>query len=152
MRADSIVLHHSLTRDGKTVSWGPIRKWHTGLHPESPYVNDPMIDIGYHAGIELIGDRHEILVGRMFDEDGAHCRQQGMNRRSLGVLLIGNFDLAPPPIDMWTLAIRFVRSMCDVLYIPRNRVYGHREFTSYKTCPGRLFDLDRFRSDLLNAA
>lgn len=148
-KPDAICLHHSLTKDGKTVSWGAVRKWHMGLHPESPYVDRPMLDIGYTYGIELINDRHEVLVGRMLGQQGAHCWQQGMNSRSVGILFTGDFDLAPPCPEMWDLGLRLVRSLCWLFKIPVSSVYGHRELADYKTCPGKLFDLGKFRFDLI---
>jgi len=58
-----IMLHHSLTADGQTVSWQAIRRWHMGLigngnknSPDyNPYLEKPMKDIAYHFGIELVG-------------------------------------------------------------------------------------------------
>jgi len=166
MRPDAIVLHHSLTKDGATVSWNAIRKYHmswkcegVALDPaqvpaiiaQGAPVEKPWNDIGYHFGIELVGDHYEILIGRMLNEQGAHCREKSMNRRSLGICLIGNFDLAPPPPAQWALALRLVRSLMEILDVTTGRVFGHSEPAPYKSCPGRRFDLALFRNDLLYA-
>ncbi len=140
MIPDSIVLHHSFTADHKTVSWGNIRRYHV---EECRWR-----DIGYHFGIEDIAGRQEILTGRLMDETGAHCRQNGMNRCSLGICLVGNFDDEEPPEEQWEVAVKLVRSFQAVLRIPRVRVYGHREFADYKTCPGRAFSMTAFREEL----
>jgi len=84
----------------------------------------------------------------MLTQTGAHTRQQGMNHRSVGICIIGDFDLAPPNQEQWTLALRLTRSLMSILKIPAERIYGHREFASYKTCPGALFDLEKFRLTL----
>jgi len=135
-----IMLHHSLTLDGQTVSWNAIRRYH---------MQDlGWQDIGYHFGIELIGDHYEILAGRMLDEPGAHCKEQDMNRKSIGICFLGNFDLEQPAQKQWELGLKLVRSLAGIFEIPRNKVTGHREYAPYKSCPGTRFDLDRFRKEI----
>lgn len=135
MKPDRIILHHSLTADSGTVSLDAIRRYHMETLGWA--------DIGYHLGIELVGNHYEILTGRMLTETGAHVA--GHNTGNLGICLVGNFDIAPPPPEQWELALRLVRSLCDVFGITPDLVFGHREFTTAKTCPGKLFDIDKFR-------
>lgn len=133
-----IIIHHSFTKDNETVSWGAIRKFH---------VEDRgWKDIGYHFGVEQVGREYEIFVGRMLTEQGAHC--YGQNEYSIGVCIVGNFDIVPPPIDQWNLAVRLVRSLCTVFNIPKDQVYPHRKFAPWKTCPGRVFDMKAFLNDI----
>jgi len=135
-----VMLHHSLTTDSGTVSWGAIRRYHVD---ELGWA-----DIGYHAGIELVVDRYEVLIGRLWDRDGAHCHQGGMNRAAFGLCLVGNFDLAPPPPEQWDLAVRFVRWLASAYVVcPASRIVGHRDYAP-KSCPGAQFDLARFREDV----
>jgi hypothetical protein len=138
-----IMVHHSLTKDSGTVSWQPIRNWHMGLHPDSPY---KMIDVGYQYGIELINDKYEILVGRMEGTIGAHTR--GMNGTSIGICCIGNFDKNPPDKDQWSLLLKLCVNICLRYNIPADKVKGHTEYAPYKSCPGNAFDMDKFRKDL----
>ena len=145
-----IVLHHSLTADSRTVSWGAIRRYH--MDPAGPY---QMKDVGYHFGIELVNDYYEILIGRTLTEPGAHCKEANMNRRGIGICLIGNFDLAPPPEKQVERAVRVVTWLMGEFRIPRERVIGHRDSGllvgsdwqkgQYKTCPGRMLSMDHFR-------
>jgi len=133
-----IILHHSLTADSGTVSWGAIRRYHLETLGWK--------DIGYHFGIERVGGHYETLIGRMMTETGAHT--SGHNAGSLGICLIGNFDNAPPAPEQWELTLRLVRSLMEVFDIAPDMVFGHRDFTSVKTCPGRMFDLAKFRREL----
>ena len=138
MTPEFITLHHSLTKDGSTVSWGAIRNYH---------VNDlGWNDIGYHFGIELIGDTYEILVGRTWNENGAHCKQMNMNKRSIGICFVGNYDIKPVPDEMLSLGLKLVRALRQTFEIPADHVYGHRELASYKSCPGKLFPIKYFQT------
>lgn len=144
MTPKRIILHHSLTADSGTVSWGAIRHYHMTA-PEYGYD-----DIGYHAGVELVKsgahEYYEVLLGRAWDRMGAHAR--GHNYDSLGLCFIGNFDLTEPPMGQLIVGVRLVAYWMRQFGIVRSSVYGHREFNAGKTCPGSMFDLDMFRGML----
>lgn len=131
-----IVLHHSATIDGGTVSWGAIRLYHKCVNGWS--------DIGYHLGIELVGAHYEVLLGRPWTMDGAHAR--GRNSSSLGVCLVGNFDNRKPNGELWSAAVGVIAWISVQLRVPVQRIVGHREVTKGRTCPGTLFDMKEFRA------
>ena len=136
---DYVILHHSTTRDGATVSWDAIRRFHTRQKGWN--------DIGYHFGVETVNDHVETLLGRIPGMPGAHCLARRMNAMSVGVCVIGNFDVVEVPNEKWQAALRLVRWICGLYRIEPEHVLGHREVASDgRTCPGRQFDMGHFRS------
>ncbi len=134
-----VILHHSTTRDSETFSWSAIRRHHVETLGWR--------DIGYHFGIELVADGVEVMLGRMPGEVGAHCIAGGMNARSVGVCVVGNYDREDVPHAHEQAALRLVRWVCRVYRIPTENVLGHREVAlDGRTCPGGRFDMGRFRS------
>jgi N-acetylmuramoyl-L-alanine amidase len=133
-----IIVHHSLTKDGTTVSWGDIRRFH---------MTDPaymFTDIGYHAGVELIESGghsvyYEILMGRMWTVPGAHTH--GYNHDSLGICFVGNYDVIVPSDEMLMSGAKVIALWRKLFDIPPDRIFGHNEFAS-KSCPGNLFPLN----------
>ncbi len=136
-----LMLHHSLTKDSKTVSWQAIRRYHKSLGWKKE---------GYHYGVELVNGEYEVLVGRDLNERGAHCRQAKMNELAIGICLVGNFDLVLVPKPQWDRAVKFVAGLCGQLRIPADHIVAHRDYASYKSCPGKLFNVDFFRQEVEN--
>ncbi len=146
-----IIVHHSLTKDSGTVSWGDIRRYHITPPPDGM----GMLDIGYHAGVELVESgghslNFEVLMGRMWDEEGAHTK--GQNNSSLGICFIGNYDLIEPPEEMLEAGAKVVALWVALYNISCELIYGHHFFASYKTCPGLKFPLERFITMVRTAA
>ena len=140
-KPDYIILHHSLTKDSKTVSWQAIRKYHLSLRWR---------DIGYHYGVEMVNDKYEILMGRFEGTNGAHTKEQNKNWDSISICCIGNFDDEEPNMVQWNVTIDLVENICLRYRIPVENVKGHREYAPYKTCPGKQFDIDLFRDQLID--
>ena len=144
MNPEYIIIHHSLTEDNQTVSWNAIRKYHVE--------ENGWRDIGYHYGIELVGDTYEIFKGRMDNEAGAHCL--GFNDKSIGICLVGNFDQVGPTPTQLRILRHLVNSLMDIYGIKSDKVLGHWETYEMmnqppqKTCPGVMFNMPDFRSKL----
>lgn len=134
-----IVIHHSASKDGVAYDWERLRSYHVE--------HNHWRDIGYHWGIERIGGVMRLHAGRLPTDTGAHV--YGRNSEFFGVCLVGNFSLIPPPQDLLLYAAEFV-SWLRSRVIPGSApvpVYGHRELAATE-CPGKLFDLDKFRAML----
>lgn len=132
------MLHHSLTKDGDTVSWGAIEDYHTKINGWNA--------IGYHYGVERIGGRLYALVGRPEDAQAAACKEGFMNNLALHICVVGNYDGADMDVELRTFLVdKLVNPLAERYSIPVNNIVGHRDYASYKSCPGLKFDLDEVR-------
>ena len=131
---NKIIIHASATEDGPEFSWGAIRKWHIE--------QNGWIDIGYHAGIELVGDHYEVVYGRPWTLDGAHC--PGQNSTSLGFCFVGDFMVNRPEPREFATAAKFLREWLRLYKIPRSAVYRHDHFNN-TACPGKAFNIEALK-------
>lgn len=96
--------------------------------------------IGYHYYIRRNG---KVEVGREETQTGAHCRANGMNHKSIGICLAGNFTLTEPSkeqIRSANLLVHSIKHRYDI-----ESVLGHREVEGAATlCPA--FDEDLVRN------
>ncbi len=147
MNPQYIIIHHSLTKDAIVADWEAIRKYHKEVNGWS--------DIGYHYGIERVGKGILLQVGRPESEPGAHTKEMHMNSKSLGICVVGNFDLAPPGLEVMRFLAEIARRKVAEYGIPAQAVLGHREVGAtagfdwrrgqYKSCPGSHFNMDILR-------
>lgn len=145
MKKQYLIVHHSATPDGDTFSWGAIKNYHIKERGWR--------DIGYHIGTEKVGDSYWDILGRDFDDHGAHCPDGGMNAIGLGWCIVGNFDIVAPSSDLWAHCVKTGAHLRRLLQIPVEKVLGHHEAqakwgTVSKTCPGKKFDMFAFRAAL----
>lgn len=133
-----IMVHHSATKDGSTVSWPAIRRFH---------LERGWSDIGYHAGIELVNDNLEALLGRPEHLAAAACKEDRMNARALHLCIVGNYDIVPPSDAVLEFAARIVvKPWMERYRLGPEAIIGHRDHAHYKSCPGTRFDLGRLRA------
>ena len=132
---DSLVLHHTYTKDGLIVDFNAIKNYHMNVLG--------WIDIGYHYVIEVVGDQVMVLTGRDEEVIGAHAR--GFNEHSIGIAIVGNFERTKPSeklLNALMMLIAEIFSRRGVL-----KIYGHREVkTSRTNCPGRYFPLEEVKA------
>ena len=133
-----IVIHHSLTKDGETVSWGAVRRYHMAQMG--------FRDIGYHVGFEMIDDHYEALLGRPLLDKAAAAYQENMNRVGVHCLFMGNFDEHEPTAEILAFGAKHIAAIAEALRIEPHDAYilPHSRVANYKTCPGKLFPMDEF--------
>ena len=132
MKKTHIMIHHSLTKDTGTVSWGAIQSYHK--------VVKEWDDIGYHWGIENAYGNYLAMLGRPEYENAAACYQDGMNRKAIHVCCIGNFDEEEVPGGMIVVLMkRLILPIMKRHDIHKDKIVFHRDYASYKSCPGNNF-------------
>jgi N-acetyl-anhydromuramyl-L-alanine amidase AmpD len=158
-----LMIHHSWSLDHDTLDWAGIRKYHMSFRIDGHIVTGadyykrkregdgtrfqtPWSDIGYHYGIEKVNNNYEVLIGRPVTKNGAHCLEKKMNMRSIGICFVGNYDNIAPEDNMLSVAVkRLIVPLMLTYKIPLKNVKLHREYATYKSCPG-----NKFTTELLN--
>lgn len=133
-KPERIIVHHSLTEDGLVVDWEAIRKYHKEVKGWS--------DIGYHYGIERVGDKWVIQKGRAENVNGAHCKEQEMNFKSIGICVVGNYDIDNVPQEAFNLLVELIKDI-NKRYGKKFPIEPHSKYATYKTCPGKKFPLQK---------
>ena len=72
-----------------------------------------------------------------------HC-----NEDHIGIEVVGNYDVEPWPLPVSSLVYGVVLALMKWGHIPPERVQGHRECLSNKSCPGAKIDMNQVRAEL----
>jgi N-acetyl-anhydromuramyl-L-alanine amidase AmpD len=130
----TIVIHHSATPPGRDDALAFAR-----YHVETNH----WPGIGYHYVIEPDG---RVIKTQPISAISYHAH--GANTYGIGICLAGNFDKAKPPDAQWKAAVELIRELQRQLPHITN-IKGHREVPdTHKSCPGTLFDINKFREDV----
>jgi N-acetyl-anhydromuramyl-L-alanine amidase AmpD len=131
-----LIVHHSATaRD--TTTFEAVKRYH---------VSKGWGDIGYHYFITADG---RIQQGRAENVVGAQCQADGMNFKSLGICLTGNFDTETPTVEQLTSLVNLLRTLMTKYSIPKENVIGHGQVHGASTaCPGNVLRqwVDKFKA------
>jgi len=93
--------------------------------------------IGYQFLINGKGNLYGYPQARGQDEVGAHTKADGMNYKSIGIALTGNFQREHPSKIQLTVLKNLLDDLRKAWKIPAKNVLGHREVKEAKTaCPG----------------
>jgi N-acetyl-anhydromuramyl-L-alanine amidase AmpD len=100
---------------------------------------------GYHYFIHKDGTLEQ---GREEDMHGAHCRDNGMNTRSLGISFQGHGDKNSFTDAQKGTLLRLFRECYEKYQIRSSKVHGHRRYNDNKTCPGTKVNMGEIRAML----
>jgi len=136
-KVEKIIIHHSLTKDGRVVDWDAIRRYHIQTRH--------FTDIGYHFGLERVNGKLTWQIGRDPRTMGAHTKEYRMNHKSLGVCVVGNFDNHEPDNETYHFLAKRVAKLCREYDLNSLDIDPHHKYTPYKSCPGKMFDMAYLR-------
>ncbi|MGR3179472.1 MAG: peptidoglycan recognition protein family protein [Candidatus Anammoxibacter sp.] len=140
-----IVLHHSATKEGNADEFDFYhknkKKWKYGL--------------AYHfvIGNGSRSDDGEIEIGSRWTNQihGAHTGKMELNKVSIGICLVGNFEkqqIGPSEQQLESL-LPLVKYLCEKYDIPVDKVLGHNQIMqNHTSCPGKHFPLYEFKMEL----
>ena len=141
-----IIYHHSELSSPHDIE--DVRLWHTApkLKNEEKKIPGKIYgngwdDVGYHW---FIGKNGLLQKGRGELIAGAHC--YGYNRSSIGICLEGNMDVEEWTKEQMLIFLRLSKDLFGRYPITIEKVGGHREYGSPKTCPGTKIDCERVRN------
>jgi LysM repeat protein len=137
-----IIIHHSATDVGSSMQFNVshLRRGWKG--------------VGYHFIIDngtMGKDDGQIETGPRWikQENGAHCKASDMNKKAIGICLVGNFSKGRPTKKQMSSLTYLVNKLRKYYNIPKRRILGHGEVRGAKTeCPGKKFSVKKFKSRL----
>ena len=134
MKPEFIIIHHSaVSRELNNHQFEAVKNYHKNLG---------WGDIGYHYFIEPNG---KVCKGRIESKIGAHCRYAGMNIKSLGVCLTGNFMTETPRKEQIFALRDLLKAIVKRYEIKAKNILGHNETGAATLCPGKFIDMKFIR-------
>ena len=107
--------------------------------------------IGYQFFIDING---EVWRGRPEHYHGAHVKEKGMNNKSIGICLAGNFDITLPTEKQVASLKELLSYVMSKYNIPASKILPHRSYAlnpdgkPYKSCYGSKLG-DTWAADLV---
>lgn len=140
MKIEFLCIHHSgISNQVNSNQLKAINKYHKSLW-------DFKSSLGYYIGYHyFINKKGKVTQARADNEAGAHCYHQGMNYKSLGICLQGNFDIEKPePKQIFALR-DLLRKLVRLHRLNKNKIVFHNQYST-TACPGANLDLNFVRS------
>lgn len=112
--------------------------------------------VGYNF---LVRKNGTIELGRPIGMITAHCKEERMNYKSIGVCFEGNFDdYNVQPIDykmndkQYEAGVKLLKALTKELDIKTNNIRPHNYYAKYKKCTGKYFPLTEMLGDVMRVS
>jgi len=140
-----IIIHHSATDAGSALGFD--RSHHArGFNRGLGY--DFVIANGTASKLD---GQIEVSPRWTKQQDGAHCKAAGMNHKSIGICLVGNFSRKNERVSEKQMdsLIYLVNRLRKYYKIPKKNILGHGQVKGARTeCPGTYFPWTEFKTRL----
>ncbi len=138
-----IIIHHSATDSGSALGFDRshhARGFNRGLGYDFVIAN---------GTADKLDGQIEVSPRWIKQEDGAHCKAGSMNRKAIGICLVGNFSHERVSKKQMNSLIYLVNRLRKYYKIPKKNILGHGQVKGAKTeCPGKKFPWTDFKSRL----
>src|SRR5438132_721328 len=109
--------------------------------------NDTMTDLARKNGLKV----GEIAIGHRWSAqlDGGHLASEALNKKAIGICLVGNFDQDRPTRKQLESLHALVECLLARCRLSPDAVRTHQQINPiYTRCPGRNFPLQSFLKGL----
>lgn len=134
-----IIVHHSATNNGNAAIF---HRAHLRRGMQNGLAYHFVIGNGTNGtsdGKLEIGARWERQL------QGGHVRNAGLNETSVGICLVGNFEVRSPSEKQLKTLFSLTQFLRSDLLFGHPKVFGHKDLEQ-NLCPGRNFPLKAFRA------
>lgn|SRR3990167_1601556 len=123
-KPQNIIVHHSITPRDLDAD-----KTEASIERNHKARGFPKSSLGWHIGYHyMIFGSGKLRQYRKETEEGAHTKEQGMNIKSIGICLIGDFDKEEPSKEQIETLEKLMIALCRTYNIPLTNIYPHRHF------------------------
>ncbi len=129
-----IIIHHSATDEGNSYYFN---KAHLAKGWDRGVGYDFVIDNGTKGKRD---GQIEATPRWIKQEDGAHCKASDMNKKAIGICLVGNFSKHSVTKRQMDSLVFLIKTLQNYYGIPKSHILGHGQVPGAKTeCPGTHF-------------
>ena len=148
----NLIIHHSITPRDLDPN-----KTEASIERNHKERGFPLSSLGWHVGYQyMIFGNGEVRQYRKDTEEGAHCKEQSMNFKSIGICLIGDFDKETPSNKQIQSLKELMQHKLLSFGISSDKIFPHRKFAinsatglPYKSCYGNKLP-DDWAKQLIN--
>ena len=129
-----IIIHHSATEEGDSLAFD---QYHLRRGFSGGVGYDFVIDNGT---LSKVDGEIETAPRWLKQQDGRHCKASHMNKKAIGICLVGNFNEGKVTEAQMASLVYLVGTLRTYYRIPAKKIMGHGQVPGADTdCPGKKF-------------